>query len=133
MILQALKAGAASLVAAVLIASTASAGDAPAPDGKWRVDFNGKSATEGEMQFRVVPHEGEPLLVTVKIRQSRAQIYIAQDAREAFKDQLPKERFRAEIVAGERLVVKAHSGEQPFVLELVSSSVTGTHIHISPG
>ena len=133
MILQALKAGAVALAAAVLLASTAAAADAPAPNGKWRVDFNGKSTSEGEMQFRVLPHEGEPLLVTAKIRQSRAQIYIAQDVRESFKDQLPKQRFRAEIVAGERLVLKAHSGEQPFVLELVSSSVAGTHIHISPG
>ena len=133
MFLQTLKSCALALTAAMLVVGPTSAADAPAPDGKWRVDFNGKSASEGEMQFRVVPHEGEPLLVTVKIRQARAQIYIAQDVREAFKDQLPKERFRAEIVAGERLVVKAHSGEQPFVLELVSSSVTGTHIHISPG
>jgi hypothetical protein len=31
------------------------------------------------------------------------------------------------------LLLKAHSGEQAFVLELVSSSVTGTHIHITPG
>ena len=133
MFIQTLKSCALALTAAMLVVGRASAADAPAPDGKWRVDFNGKSASEGEMQFRVVPHEGEPLLVTVKIRQARAQIYIAQDVREAFKDQLPKERFRAEVVAGERLVVKAHSGEQPFVLELVSSSVTGTHIHISPG
>ncbi len=97
------------------------------------MDFNGKAASDGEMLFRITPHEGDPILVTAKINQGRAQIYIAQDVRDTFKSQLPKERFRAEIVATERVIVKAHSGEQAFLLELVQSNVAGTHIHISPG
>jgi hypothetical protein len=122
-----------ALAAAMLIAGTSVAADTPATAGKWHVDFNGKAASDGEMQFRVTPHEGEPLLVTAKIHSGRAQIYIAQDVRETFKTQLPKSRFRAEVVAGERLILKAHSGEQDFLLELVQSSVGGTHIHITPG
>jgi hypothetical protein len=132
--LQALKAGAVALAAAaLLLAGTAIADDVPAATSKWRVDFNGKAASDGEMKFRVTPHEGEPIIVTAKIHQGRAQIYIAADVKDTFKAQLPKERFRAEIVAGERVLVKAHSGEQAFLLELVESSVAGTHIHISPG
>jgi hypothetical protein len=124
-----------ALAAAMLFTGTVVAADAPAPApaSKWRVDFNGKAASDGEMQFRVTPHEGEPMLITAKIHSGRAQIYIAQDVRETFKTQLPKSRFRAEVVAGERLIVKAHSGEQAFLLELVQSSVAGTFIHITTG
>ena len=133
MYLQTFKSCAVALAVVLLVTGTATATDAPAATSKWRVDFNGKAASDGEMQFRITPHEGEPILVTAKINQGRAQIYIAQDVRDTFKDQLPKERFRAEIVAQERVIVKAHSGERAFMLELVQSSVAGTHIHISPG
>jgi len=130
---QTLKSGALALAAALLITGTATATDAPAPNSKWRVDFSGKATSDGEMQFRITPHDGDPILVTAKIHQGRAHMFIAQDVRDTFKDQAPKSRFRAEIVAGERLIVKAHSGEQAFGLELVTSSVGGTQIHISPG
>jgi len=133
MYLQNFKSCAVALAAALLVTGIAQAADTPAATSKWRVDFNGKAASDGEMQFRVTPQTGEPILVTAKINQGRAQIYIAQDVLADFKAQLPKERFRAEIVAGERLLVKAHSGEQAFVLELVTSSVAGTHIHVTPG
>ena len=133
MSLQSLKSCAVALAATLLISGTVTAADAPAAQSKWRVDFNGKAASDGEMQFRITPHEGDAILVTAKINQGRAQIYIAQDVRDTFKSQLPKERFRAEIVAQERVIVKAHSGEQAFLLELVQSSVAGTHIHITPG
>ncbi len=133
MYLQTLKSCAVALVTTLLITGTVTAADAPAAQSKWRVDFNGKAASDGEMQFRITPHEGDPILVTAKIHQGRGQLYIAQDVRDTFKSQLPKERFRAEIVAQERVIVKAHSGEQAFLLELVESSVTGTRIHITPG
>jgi len=133
MYLQTLKACATALAVALLITGAATATDAPAAQSKWRVDFNGKAASDGEMQFRITPHEGDPILVTAKINQGRAQMYIAQDVRDTFKSQLPKQRFRAEIVALERVIVKAHSGEQAFLLELVESSVAGTRIHITPG
>jgi len=133
MYLQTLKSCAVALAATLLVTGTAQSADTPAPNSKWRVDFNGKAASDGEMQFRVTPQSGDPILVTAKINHGRAQIYIAQDVLADFKAQLPKERFRAEIVAGERLLVKAHSGEQAFVLELVTTSVAGTHIHVTPG
>jgi hypothetical protein len=65
------------------------AADTPAATSKWRVDFNGKAASDGEMQFRITPHEGDPILVTAKINQGRAQIYIAQDVLNTFKTQMP--------------------------------------------
>jgi hypothetical protein len=132
MYLQILKSGAIALAAALLITGTAAATDAPAPNSKWHVDFSGRATSDGEMQFRITPHDGDPILVTATIHQGRAHMFIAQDVRDTFKVQAPKGRFRAEVVAGETLLVKALSGEQPFVLELVTSSVGGTQIHISP-
>ena len=121
------------ILAAAFLSNTATAADAPAAANKWHVDFNGRAASDGEMQFRLTPHEGDPILITAAIHKGRAQMFIAQDVRDTFKSQLPKGRFRAEVVEGERLVLKAASGEQDFLLELVQSSVDGSRIHISPG
>src|SRR5688572_18393532 len=131
MYLQTLKSCAAALAAALLVTGMATATDTPGVNSKWRVDFSGQATSDGEMQFRVTPHEGDPMLVTAKIHQGRGQMYMAQDVRETFKGQLPKDRFRAEVVSGERLILKSHSGEQAFLLELVSSSVAGARIHIT--
>jgi opacity protein-like surface antigen len=139
MYLQTFKSIAVALAAAILVSGTAAAADAPAPASasapasKWRVTFNGQSASDGEMQFRVTPHEGEPFLVTAIIHRGRGEMSLAQDVRDSFEDQLPKRRFRAEIFSGDKLQLKALSGEQDFLLELVQSNVDGSRIFVKPG
>lgn len=125
-----LKAFIASLLATLFVAGTAPAADAPAPASKWRVAFTGQATTDGEMQFRLTPHEGEPVMVTARIGHGRGEVFIARDVCEAFKAQLPKKRFKSEIVA-EKLLVKAGPGESDFTLELVESAVAGTRIHVT--
>ena len=132
MYLSSFKSCAVALVAALLVTGTVSAADAPVPAHKWRVEFTGQSTAAGEMQFRVSGHEGEPLMVTVKINSGRGAYLMAQDLFEALKAQLPKKRFGAEIVHGQEVLVKPHSGEPDFVFELVESSVTGARVHITP-
>ena len=131
--LHALKSFAVALAAAMLVTGTATSADAPAPAGKWRVNFVGKSASDGEMQFRVTPHEGEPILITAIIHRGRGESSIAQDVRDSFHSQLPKKRFRAEVFSADRVQLKALSGEQAFLLELVQSSVDGSRIFVAPG
>ena len=102
-----LKTAAASLIAALLATGATFAADAPAPASKWHVEFSGQATTDGEMQFRITPHEGELVMITVKIRQARGSHFIAKDAMEAFKAQLPKKRIKSEIVSGDHVLVKA--------------------------
>ena len=104
--------------------------DAPAPAAKWHVAINGAATSEGHVQFRLTPHEGEAVLVDANIKQGRGELFITRDLAEAFKAQLPKKRFKSEVVA-EKLVVKAGPGEADFTLELVASTVGGAHVHVT--
>jgi hypothetical protein len=125
-----LKTAAASLIAAWFATAATFAADAPAPASKWHVEFSGQATTDGEMQFRITPHEGELVMITVKIRQARGSHFIAKDAMEAFKAQLPKKRIKSEIVSGDHVLVKAGPGEGDFALELAGSTVQGVRVHI---
>jgi hypothetical protein len=131
--IQSFKSIAVALVAAVLVTGTALADDAPAKASKWRVDFIGQASSDGEMQFRVTPHAGEPILVTTRIHSGCGQMCLAQGVRESFKNQLPKGHFRAEVLENDRLLLKALPGEEAFLLELVESSVEGSRIRVKVG
>lgn len=107
------------------LASLAPAADAPAPAPKWHVAINGAATSDGQIQFRVTPHEGEAITVKADIKQGRGELFITRDLAEAFKAQLPKKRFKSESVGG-NLVVRAGPGEGDFTLELVESTVQGS-------
>ena len=119
-----------TLLGLLLIAGAAFAADAPAPAAKWHVAINGAATSEGHVQFRLTPHEGEAVLVDADIKHGRGELFITRDLAEAFKAQLPKKRFKSEVVA-EKLLVKAGPGEADFTLELVASTVGGAHVHVT--
>jgi len=131
--IQFLRTAAASLLAALLVAGVAFAADVPAPasSSKWHVAFSGQATANGQMVFRVTPHEGEVVMVTVKINHGRGPLFIAKDVAEAFKAQLPKKRIKSEIVSGDLVLVKTAPGESAFTLELADSTVEGARVHIT--
>ncbi len=129
-----LKVCALAFIGTLLFTGMAAAADAPAPFNKWRVELSGGHATDdGQLQFRITPHEGEAILVTAKIARGRGETFVAQDIRDAFKEQLPKKRFGTEIVAGQQVLVKPRSGEADFVVEIVEAAVPGLRIHVTRG
>jgi hypothetical protein len=131
-----LKTCAIALAAALLCSGSARAADesAPAQGEKWRVECSGGHATDnGEVQFRLTPQNGDTILVTVKIFRGRGEHFVAQDLLKAFKDQLPRKRFGAEVVASQVLLVKPRSGEPDFTLEIAESAVPGMRFHVSKG
>ena len=129
--IQFLRTGAASLLATLLAAGAVFAADAPSSASKWHVSFTGQATTDGQMQFRVTPHEGELVMVTVMIGHGRGALYIAKDVAEAFKAQLPKKRIKSEIVSVDHVLVKTAPGESAFTLELADSTVEGVRVHIT--
>jgi hypothetical protein len=132
--LKSLKIFALAFLAATSLANVAAADDAPQPAGKWRIEMSGGHATEsGQVQFRITPHEGEPILVTARVGRGHGETIVAKDVLDALKHQLPKERFGAEIFSGQQVVVKPHRGEPDFTVELVESAVPGIRFHITPG
>ena len=118
------------IVALGALAHAALADVASAPATRWHVAMHGSATSDGQMQFRVTPHEGEPLMVNADIKQGRGELFMARDLAEVFKAQLPKKRFKSEVI-GSTLLVKAGPGEPDFALELVASSVGGTRVQVS--
>jgi hypothetical protein len=116
---------------ATLITGTAAAADA-APAAKWRIEFQGQATSTGELQFRVTPQAGEPLLFTVKIHSGRGEVYMAKDVLEGIKAQLPRKRFKSEVAHVREVYLKSGHEEPPFTLELLNSTVEGTKVQIDP-
>jgi hypothetical protein len=114
----------------LVLAGTASAADGPAAASKWHIAIIGSATSDGQIQFRVTPHEGDAVTVTVDINHGRSESFIHQDVVEAFKAQLPKKRFKSEYVGGKALV-KAGPGEGDFVLELAGSTLQGVRVQIT--
>jgi hypothetical protein len=118
-----------AFVATLLAAGAATAAENPA--NKWRIDCNGAATSDGQIQFRVTPKDGEAITITAKVTSGHGELYIAKDILVAFKAQLPKSRFGSEIIAGDVVLIKPRGGEAGFVVELVESSVSGTKIHVT--
>ncbi len=115
---------------AALTAGTAVAADAPSE--KWRLNFQGQATSDGELRLRLTPQTGEPIVVTVKIHSGRGQMYMAKDLLAALKAQLPKGRFKSEIIHVQDVFLKVGHDEPAFTIELVDSSIAGTRLHLGP-
>lgn len=121
---------AASLLAATFLCGIAAA-DAPAPATLWKLAVSGNAEADSEIQFRVTPQSGEPILVSAKFSRGRGPIAIAKGLCEAFKAQLPKRVYRCEVMHGEEAQVKAGFEQPAFSLEVVESTLTGARVKIS--
>jgi hypothetical protein len=119
-------------VVALLALTTGAVTAADAPTGKWRIQFQGRATNDGEMHLRVTPQTGEPIIVTIKIARGRGELFMAKDVLEGFKTQLPKLRFKSEIVHGQEVLLKAGHEEPAFALELMDSTVEGSRMILGP-
>lgn len=119
-----------TLLGFLLIAGVAFAADAPAPATRWHIAVNGSATSDGHVQFRLTPHAGDAVTVDADIKQGRGALFFTRDLAEAFKAQLPRKRFKSEVIA-EKLLIKAGPGEADFTLELVESTVAGARIHLT--
>ena len=125
-----------ALLSVIALVAAMFGGIATAADGTsvlWSIQFHGSATSDGDVQLRVTPQTGEPILVNVKIHSGRGEMFMAKDVLAALKAQLPKGHYKAEIVHGQEVLVKAGHGEPAFGLELVASSVAGTKLKLGPG
>jgi hypothetical protein len=122
------------LAAALLVTASFSvaAPAADAPTEKWRVQFQGRATSDGEMHLRLTPQTGEPIVITVKIHNGRGEMFMAKDLLAALKGQIPISRFKTEVVHGQEVLVKAARGEPVFTLEFVDSTVGSTKVSVGP-
>ncbi len=107
-----------------LAQAAGSAADAkPHISNKWRIECSGAAHSAGVIEFRVTPHEGTPVTVSVAITKDRGENAVARDIRDAFRTQLATDRFHVETDDGEDVLVKKKGGQPDFALELIANSV----------
>ena len=82
----------------------------------------------GVVTFRLTPKDGTPIEIPVTLKKGRSEDGCARDIRDAFKAALDKKTYKVEVDDGEDVLVKKHHGPD-FTIELVGSTVKGTHIN----
>ena len=108
----------------------AAAVEAIKPSNGWRIECSGNAESSGMIQFNVLPHEGEMVTVSVKVANGRSENEVAKDIRDAFRAQLPANRFQAETDDGEDVLIKKKDGQQDFAIELVASDVEHVRLNL---
>jgi len=96
---------------------------------KWRIEVKEGANNDGVARFRVTPEGEAPVEVTVSIRDGRSENGVARDVRDAFEAALDGKRFHVERDDFEDVLVKKKGGPD-FALELVESTLKGTHFDL---
>jgi hypothetical protein len=81
------------------------------------------------LKFAVTPKDGQPVEVSVPIKDGRGENGVAQDIRKAFSETLDSKAFHAEVDDGEDVLVKRRKGPD-FEVKLVESTVEAVRITI---
>ncbi len=79
---------------------TAAPAPAASPDlkysNKWRIEVKEGANNDGVARFRVTPKGGDPVEVTVSIKDGRSENGVAADVKNAFKAALDKKAYKVE-------------------------------------
>lgn len=109
---------------------------APAPakpptlSNKWRMEVSGTAKSAGTVVLKISPKGGAPITAEVAIADKTGENDIAKALVKGLKAQLPPKQFHIERDDGEDVLVKKKGRTPDFGLELVSSTVAHTRIHI---
>jgi hypothetical protein len=118
---------------ALCFAFTVSAGaadpPAPKPSGKWRIEFDHWSETEGELVLHIAPVTGDPVDVTTKIPINLRENLAAELVAGSLKGQLGG-GYHVEVDDGEDVIVKVKGKTPKFVLSVASSTATGLKVKL---
>jgi len=101
------------------------------PSNKWRIKFENRAQSDGDIVFLMQAIDGEPIKITTHIEDNMGENAIAKAVRDAFRAQSPKGFLKkVKTDDGEKVVLKKGSGRADFELSLVSSGVENLHIKI---
>jgi len=108
-----------------------SAGDPPAPkpSGKWRIEFDHWSETDGDLVLHFAPVSGEPVDVTTRIPVNTRENLVAELVAGSLKGQLGG-GYHVEVDDGEDVIVKVKGKTPKFVLSVGSSTATGLKVKV---
>jgi hypothetical protein len=97
---------------------------------KWRMEISGNSKSAGSIVLRITPKGGASITAEVAIADKKGENDVAKALVKGLQAQLDKKAFHIERDDGEDVLVKKKGRTPDFALQLVSSSVEHTRIHI---
>lgn len=97
---------------------------------KWRIEVKEGANNDGVARFRVTPKGEAAIEVTVNVKDGRSENGVARDVKDAFKAALDAKRFHVEGDDSEDVLVKRKGGGPDFSIELVESTLKGTHFDL---
>ena len=114
---------AASLFAAVGVA-------APPLAGSWNITPSGSAASSGELLFRVTPGGGDPVEVTVPVRNGTDEVSVARRIQQAMSSQLRRDRYAVKLGEGANVLLSDPRGKPSFSVELLNSDVQSLRVSV---
>lgn len=100
------------------------------PSNGWRIECSGNAESAGTINFKVQPNQGEAIPISVQIKKGRSENEVAKDIRDAFRAQLPNERYQAETDDGEDVLVKSKNDQPDFSIVLIGSDVEKVRLNL---
>jgi len=102
------------------------------PSNTWRIKFNKRAASSGELIFRVEPTDEELTEIQIEIEEGWKEEIVALVVRNGFQEQLPEELYHVQA-KGETVLIRKRRGSSAFELHLGFSSVKDLQIKIKRG
>ncbi len=100
------------------------------PSNKWRIKVNEGANNDGQIVLRVTPVGGTAQEITINIGKGRSENGVARDIEQVLRKQLDGKMFKVETDDGEDVLVKKKGKAPDFDLEVVSSTLEGTHLKL---
>jgi len=102
------------------------------PSNTWRIKFNNRARSSGEIIFRVEPVDEELSEIRIEIEEGWKEEIVALVVRNGFQEQLPEDLYHVRT-KGRTVVIRKRRGTSAFELHLGFSSVRDLQIKIKRG
>ncbi|KAF1712087.1 hypothetical protein CSC70_00715 [Pseudoxanthomonas kalamensis DSM 18571] len=101
-----------------------------APSNKWRIEADGRSKVDGQVEFAFTPEGGGAIPLVVDIPARTRENDAARLIRDAVRSQFGEAVYHAEIDDGEDVLVKAKGDTPDFDLSIVRNTAAGLKIEL---
>ncbi len=99
------------------------------PSNKWRIEFDGKADSSGEIELSLRPVNGTPTSIVVPVADDTRENAVAQQVRDALASTFGSV-YQVEVDDGEDVLVKARGGTADFEVAVIRNTVDGIDVEL---
>ena len=100
------------------------------PSNKWRLEFDGRARTTGEVELSVSQGSASPTVVVVAIAQGTGENAAARQTRDVLRATFGRSVYKVEVDDGEDVLIKAKRGTADFDVVVVRNTVDGLKLDL---